>query len=236
MIDPPYLGHLVLRAGHQNDPVRLDALVLSHLQQGLFLTILIDEHPAETVAGGPSLFVAKLDQTTRSLKNLGGEFEAASACHHALHHLAHVRHHAAVVLELLRAVVHGNSLAATDELVVGTFVGVLESTPTAHVIDEDRAELPFSGFDVGDHPREGLTSFDLKTAFPLVRIHPDDLHPPPGRIIPNHIHLIARRVLLVLGGHPDIGGHLEQWLFHEQTFGCRGHRPNPCTRSPLFEM
>ena len=76
-----------------------------------------------------------------ALEDLGRQLAAVLAGHRALDALDDGRDRAAVVLELLRAVVDGDAGALADVLVVGAFVGVLEPAPAADVVDQDRLEV-----------------------------------------------------------------------------------------------
>ena len=49
---------------------------------------------------------------------------------------------------------------------------------------------------------------NAQAALPLVGINFDDLQVPSARVLANDIHLIARRVLLMLRRHPDVGRRL----------------------------
>ena len=99
--------------------------------------VLVDQHPPQAVAGRPALAVAELDQPALPLEDLGGQLPAVLAGHRALDALDDGRDRAAVVLELLGAVVDADAGALADVLVVGALVGVLEPAPAADVVDED---------------------------------------------------------------------------------------------------
>jgi hypothetical protein len=91
---------------------------------------------------------AQLDQAALPGEHLGRQLPAVFARHRALDALDDGGHGRAVVLELLGAVGDLNSGAAADVLVIGAFVGVLEPTPAADVVDEDDLEVGLACFDV----------------------------------------------------------------------------------------
>ena len=63
-----------------------------------------------------------------------------------------------------------------------------------------------AALDVLDHLGEGVAPLDIQTAFAFVGVLCVDLHPPALRVLPDDVHLVAGRVLLVLGGHANTGG------------------------------
>ena len=99
------------------------------------------EQAPEAVAGGSALAVPVLDQAALAGEDLGRQLAAVLAGHRPLDALDDRRDRAAVVLELLGAVVDLDAGAAAEVLVVGALVGVLEPAPAADVVDEDRAEI-----------------------------------------------------------------------------------------------
>jgi hypothetical protein len=66
-------------AGHQNDAVRLEALVLPAAEGDLMGAILVHEHPAQAVAGRTALAVADFDQAALTGKHLCGLLPAILA-------------------------------------------------------------------------------------------------------------------------------------------------------------
>ena len=60
-----------------------------------------------------------------------------------------------------------------DVLVVGAFVDVLEPSPTAHVIDEERREVGSLGLDTGHELVETIPAGDVQPATAMVGIFLD---------------------------------------------------------------
>ena len=103
-----------------------------------FWSISIRRRP---IAGGAALAKAQLDQPALPCEDLGGQLAAVLAGHRALDALDDGGDRAAVVLELLGAVVDVDAGPLADVLVVGALVGVLEAAPAADVVDEDGVEV-----------------------------------------------------------------------------------------------
>src|SRR5690606_38208648 len=98
---------------------------------------LVDEHAPQPVASGSTLAVTLLDQIALALEDLDRQLTAVFPGHRAFQALEHVGLNAAVVLELLVAVVDCDASTLADELVVGAFVGIKKPSPAADVVDED---------------------------------------------------------------------------------------------------
>ena len=127
--------------GTRIDAVRLQALLRANSEFALGLPLFVDELSAQPVARQTALPEAKPNQPALAREHLHGELAAVLAGHRPLHALDDRRAQAAVVLELLRAVVDDDPGLLADELVVGAFVCVLKSAPAAHVVDEDGREV-----------------------------------------------------------------------------------------------
>ena len=61
LVDPAHHLHLILRPRDQNYPVRLQALLLAHLEHGLLLPGLVHQHPAQPEPGSAALLEAHVD-------------------------------------------------------------------------------------------------------------------------------------------------------------------------------
>ena len=134
----------------QDHAVSLEAFLLATFECRLGIAVLIDQHAAQAEACWTSLSETKPDETTLSGKDLGGQFPAVFSSHGSFHALDDRGAQAAVVLELLCAVVHLNPAFAADELIVGAFVGILKTAPSADIIDQDHLEVGVTGADVRD--------------------------------------------------------------------------------------
>lgn len=132
---------LFLGAGHQDHSVGLQALLLATGQLALRAAVLVDQNPPQPVSGGAALAIAKLHEAALPGEDLHRQLAAVFARHHALDGFQEVRADAAVVLELLAAVVDPDAGTGTYVLVVGAFVGILKPAPTADVVDEDGLEV-----------------------------------------------------------------------------------------------
>ena len=167
---------------------------------------LIDEQAPQAVAGRPALAVAEFDQAALAGENLGRELPAVFAGHRALDALDDGRDRAAVVLELLGAVLDGDAGALADVLVVGALVGILESAPAADVVDEDGREIGFPALHVLDQPLQGVAAIESQAALALVRIGADDLEAAPLGVLADGVGLVLGGVFLMLRRHADVLG------------------------------
>ena len=91
--------------------------------------------------GGPPWRKAELDQPALTREHLGGQLAAVFAGHRALDALDDGRDRAAVILELLGAVLNADAGALADVFVVGALIGVLKPAPAADVVDQDGREI-----------------------------------------------------------------------------------------------
>src|SRR5438067_2386253 len=78
-VDPADNANLLLGAGNENDPVSLQALLFTSVQQTFLFSSEIDEHAPQSEAWRPALPISQLDQTTLPLEDLGGQFAAVFA-------------------------------------------------------------------------------------------------------------------------------------------------------------
>ena len=110
--------------------------------------LFVDQHPpqAEARPGRPGGSRARSGGTGR--RTPWRQLAAVLAGHGALDALDDGGAQAAVVLELLGAVVHLDARVAADVLVVGALVGVLEPAPAADVVDQDDLEVGAAALDV----------------------------------------------------------------------------------------
>ena len=71
-------------------------------------------------------------------------------------------------------------------------------------------EVRHPGFDILDQLLQCLPAIDAQTTLAGIGVGLDDFDATVGSIFLDFVALIFRRVLLVLGGHPDILCSLEQ--------------------------
>src|SRR5262249_6606239 len=128
------------------------------------------------------------------------------ACHGPLDALDDGRGRAAVVLELLGAVVDLDAGALAQVLVVGALVGVLEAAPAADVVDQDGPVVGATGLHVVDHLPQRVAAGDAEAALALVGVGADDLEAAAPGVVADDVLLVDGGVLLVLGGHPAVLG------------------------------
>ena len=135
----------LLGAGDEDHTVGLKALLLAAGQFALGVSVLVDQHPPQPVSCRAALAITELDEAALPGEDLHRQLAAVLAGHDALHGLQEVRADAAVVLELLAAVVDPDAGTGTYMLVVRAFVGILKPAPAADVVDEDGLEVGLAG-------------------------------------------------------------------------------------------
>ena len=140
-VDPADGFHLCFGPGHQDHPVCLQALVLTTLQLGLHLAAFVKQNPAKAKTRRTALTEAAFDQAALSDEDLVGKFPAVFPGHRALDALDDRGNRAAVVFELLGAILDLLVCATADVFVIGGFIGILKPPPSADVIDKDHLEI-----------------------------------------------------------------------------------------------
>src|SRR5581483_7627255 len=171
------------RAGHQDDPVSLDALVLAEFQPDK--AALPDEH-------------------------LRGQLTTVFARHRPLDTFYDGRDRGAVVVELLGAINDADSGLGTEVFVMRALVGVLEPSPAADVIDEYGLIFSTAALDVLDQAAQGIASAYVETALPLVGVGAHDRHAMCLGIASDDGGLVFGGIALVIGGHADVLRHRDR--------------------------
>src|SRR5258705_1320276 len=110
--------------GHQDDPVRLQALLRANSEFGLGLPVLVNQLSTQSVPSQTALSKAKPNEAALTGEDLNGEFAAVLAGHRPFHALDNRRAQAAIVLELLRTVVNDDARLLAEEFVVRALVSV----------------------------------------------------------------------------------------------------------------
>ena len=166
---------LFFGTGNQDDPVGLETLVLAPVQDALAIAILVDAHAAQPVPRHTPLAEAVLDEAALAGEHLVRELAGVFGGHGALDGLDDVGHRAAVVDELLHAVVDLDVGFLTGILDRRALVGVLETSPAAYVVDQDRVEAGLFPFRVFQHLPHAGPIFEPQATFCLVGIGGHDL-------------------------------------------------------------
>src|SRR5690606_33445267 len=105
------------------------------------------------------------------------------AGHGPLNALYDGRADAAVVFELLSAVVDADAGLSADELVVGAFIRVLEPPPAADVIDQDGREFGLSAAHVCDQLLQRLSAVQRQSALAGILVRSHDIEATPRRVL-----------------------------------------------------
>ena len=158
-VHAPNSFDLVGRARDQDDAVGLKALLSADRRaRPSVAAVRRSSCRRKSVAGHPALSKAQSDETALPCEHLDRQLAAVLAGHRPFHALDDRGAQAAVVLELLGAVVHRDAGLLADELVVGALVGILEAAPSADVVDENRAEISGAAPNVVDQPLQRVAT------------------------------------------------------------------------------
>src|SRR5882724_3387302 len=106
--------------------------------------------------------------------NLDGKFATELRGHDPLEVLHDAGKKAAVVVELLSAILDPNAGFPTKEFIVRTLIDVLEAAPAADVVDEDAAKVGGAGTDVRDELLETFALLDPQATDAFIPIGPHD--------------------------------------------------------------
>src|ERR1039458_4298844 len=110
------------------------------------------------------------------IKDLGGKLAAVLTGHGPLHALNDCRNGAAIILKLLGAIVHINLRASANVLVIGALVGILESSPTADIVDKNCTEIRLAILHIANQLFQRISTVNSKAAFAGIRVCPRDDH------------------------------------------------------------
>lgn len=124
------------------------------------IAVLVDQHAPKPVAGRAALAIAQFNETTLPGKDLHRQLAAVFAGHHAFDGLQQVGADAAVVLELLAAIVDPDPRTGADMFVICAFVRILKPAPAADVIDKNRLEVGVAGLDLGHQVLQRLAAVE----------------------------------------------------------------------------
>jgi hypothetical protein len=199
LVNVSYNRDLWLGPWDKDDAVGLQTLPLPAAKKTLGSLITVDQLAAPPVAGWSTLPASQLDQAALTGENLDRQLAAVFRSHRAFQGLEHRRRHAAVVLELLGAVVDANSSSFEDVLVIGALVGVLEPAPPADVVDEQGSEIDLLLLHIGHQLIQAASAGFVETTPAMVGVNLDDLHIVIYGVLPDDGRLVLRRVLLVFG-------------------------------------
>ena len=100
-----------------------------------WVAVFVDQYPAQPISSRTALAVSKLNQAALPGEDLYRKLAAVFTRHHPLDGFQQVGADAAIVFELLAAIVDADPSTGADMLVVGTFICILKPAPAADVID-----------------------------------------------------------------------------------------------------
>jgi len=192
------------RSWNEDDTIRLNAFLFTPQEDQLDYAGLIFQLSPKTIPSGATLPEAELDEAALAEEDLGREFPAVLPRHHPLHAFEHSRDLAAVVFELLCAIMDVDLGSFADVFVVCAFVCVLEAPPATHVVNQNFAEIGLAALDVPDQLLQRFAALDVQSTPILIRVcaHYDPV-PHFGPLMYDGM-LVLGRILLMLGRHANV--------------------------------
>ena len=190
--DPVDSLHLLRRPGNEDDPVGLDAFVLTTGQSGFRGACVVDELASQAEPGRAALAVTQLDEAALPGEHLCRKLAAVFPSHGTLDALDDGGDWAAIVLEAICAVLDGNAGALAKILVVGALIRILEAPPAAHVVDEDQAGVGPTLTDVVEERLQAGTSRDAKATSAMIGIGAHNLDTAGRGIVADGVRLVLR--------------------------------------------
>src|ERR1017187_7638241 len=94
--------------------------------------------------------------------------------------------------------------AAADVFVIGALVGILEASPAADIVDQDRAEIRWAILYIVDQLLQRIPPLNTQPAFAGVSVGSYDDHAASLGILLDHLMLVFGGILLVLGRHANV--------------------------------
>ena len=164
-----------------------------------------------TLVGRTALSVAEFDQATLPREDLVGQLATILACHGALDALDDGGNRAAVIFELLGAVFDLLVGATADVFVIGGFIGVLKTAPSADVIDKDHLEIRGAVLHILDQLLQCLATLDPEPTPARVGIGTDQFKAAFLRILADRVRLVFGRVFLMVRRHAHIFSRTAPW-------------------------
>src|SRR5688572_16501426 len=99
---------------------------------------------------------------------------------------------------------HTDTGTPAEVFVVRAFVSVLETPPTAYVINQNGFEVRIAGFDIADQLLQPFAVLEVEPALTFVRISPDDRHFVLIGVLPDGVALVLSGVALMIRGHTHV--------------------------------
>ena len=97
----------------------------------------------------------------------------------------------APAFRVLVAIMNRDPGPAADVFVIGAFVGVLESSPSADIVQENKLEIDLPVLNIPNQLSQRFAVLDIQPAPAFVNIFFDDLQSTAFGILPNCNHLVA---------------------------------------------
>ncbi len=118
---------------------------------------------------------------------------------------------AAVVLELLGAVVDRHAGLPADEFIIRALIGVLEPAPPTDIIGKDDREIGAALCDVINQRFERIAAVDIEPALSLIGIGSHNIDTANCRVPRDDFRLVFRRIFLMFRRHAHVLRRANTW-------------------------
>jgi hypothetical protein len=106
---------------------------------------------------------------------------------------------------LFAAIVNPYPCPRADVLVIGAFISILESSPAADVVDQNRLKVGCAGFHFQHERLQSITTIHSQTATAGILKNARDCKAALFGISADRLELIFGRVFLQVCRHPNVG-------------------------------
>jgi hypothetical protein len=133
-------------------------------------------------------------------------------------------------LESFCAIVNASARPLEDIFAIGALVHILKASPPANVVDKRSRKVRLLVFHVRHQLVETLPTRDIQAAPTVIRVRLNDIHTVRVGILTDHLSLVFRGILLVLGGHAHVlrAQHfVPARLLHLVAITCPSHGTSP---------
>jgi hypothetical protein len=168
--------------------------------------MLIQEQSPQTEAWRPALPKSERDEPALSGEHLGAELAAVFAGHRAFEAFHHRAHWRVVGGKMFSAILDGDVRPDAPEFVIRSLVGLLEASPAADVVNQNRTEFCLTAFYRSKKVLERVTTLNPDATLARIDKRAYDLDPVLAGETLDYGVLILSRVLLVVGRHAHVLG------------------------------
>ena len=140
---------------------------------------------------------SKLNESALPRKDFDRELPAIFSRHGSFERLHQRRRHASIICELLAAIVNADTCSLQNIFVICAFVGVLEPSPAAHVVNQEVREACAPLLNILQKLTKPIPAREVEPASPVVIVCSDDVHIVSDGIFRDGVRLVLWRILLM---------------------------------------